>query len=179
MTNSKKTVESDESLNVCEERVFQTIFKENFDSLRNYFYYKFGDYEKAKDLMQDSFIKLWDNCKDVPYDKAKGYVFTLARNSFLNDLKRGKMIQNHKKTVPKKTLNLETPDYILEEKEFLEKLNEVIASLPDNHREVFLLNRIDGKTYREISELFGISIKTVEKWMHDSLKILRTKIGNI
>jgi len=164
---------------VCDEKVFQDIFKENFDSLRNYFYYKYGDYEKAKDLMQDSFIKLWNNCKDVPHDKAKGYVFTLARNAFLNDLKRDKMIQNHKNTSAKKILHIESPQYVLEEKEFLEKLNRVISALPDKHREVFLLNRIDGKTYKQIAEMFEISVKTVEKWMHDSLKVLRVEIGNI
>ena len=167
------------TLNVCEERVFQMIFKENFDSLRNYFYYKFGDYEKAKDLMQDSFVKLWNNCKDVPYDKAKGYVFTLARNSFLNDYKREKMIRNHKNNASKKLLNVESPDFVLEEKEFLDKINRVISSLPDKNREVFLLNRIDGKTYKEIAAMFNISVKTVEKWMHDSLKILRSEIGNV
>lgn len=177
MVDTKNDINS--TLDVCEEKVFQMIFKENFDSLRNYFYYKFGDYEKAKDLMQDSFVKLWNNCKDVPYEKAKGYVFTLARNSFLNDYKREKMIRNHKNNSSKNLLNIESPDYVLEEKEFLDKINRVISSLPDKNREVFLLNRIDGKTYKEIAVLFEISVKTVEKWMHDSLKIIRSEIGNV
>lgn len=166
-------------LDVCDEKVFQKIFKENFETLRNYFYYKYGDYEKAKDLMQDSFIKLWNNCKDVPPNKAKGYVFVLARNAFLNELKRAKMIQNHNKNSRKSMFVYESPDYILEEKEFLEKIDRVISSLPDKHREVFLLNRIDGKTYAEIAEIFQISVKTVEKWMHDNLKVLRVEIGNV
>lgn len=165
--------------NVCDEEIFQTIFKEHFKPLRNYFYYKYGDYEKAKDLMQDSFIKLWDNCKDVPFDKAKGFLFTVVRNSFLNELKRSQMIQKHQNNAPKKILHIESPDYVLEEKEFLNKINTVISSLPDKHREVFLLNRMDGKTYREIAEMLDISVKTVEKWMHDALVVMRAKIGKV
>lgn len=166
-------------LDVCDESTFKEIFSKHFKPLRNYFYYKYGDYEKAKDLMQESFIKLWDNCKDVPYDKAKGFVFTLARNSFLNELKRGQMIQKHKNNAPKKILHIQSPHYVLEEKEFLDKINSAISSLPDKNREVFLLNRIDGKTYREIAEILDISIKTVEKWMHDALVVLRKKIGDV
>jgi len=166
-------------LNVCDEVTFQEIFKEHFKPLRNYFYYKYGDYEKAKDLMQDSFIKLWDNCQDVPFNKAKGFVFTIARNAFLNELKRNQMIQKHNNKSQKKILHIESPHYVLEEKEFLDKINTVISSLPDKQREVFLLNRIDKKTYREIAEMLEISVKTVEKWMHDVLIIMRSEIGKV
>jgi len=166
-------------LNVCDELVFKEIFKEHFKPLRNFFYYKYGDYEKSKDLMQESFIKLWDNCKDVPYDKAKGFLFTLARNSFLNELKRNQMIQRHHNVMPKKILQIESPHYLLEEKEFLEKINNVISSLPDKQREVFLLNRMDDMTYKNIAEMLNISVKTVEKWMHDALVVLRNEIGNV
>jgi len=165
--------------NVCNEEVFQKIFNENFETIRNYFYYKYGDYEKAKDLTQESFIKLWDNCENVTTERAKGYVFTIAKNSFINHLKRNTLIQKHHKELPKKILDIESPDYLMEEQEFMDKLNQVISSLPDKHREVFLLNRIDGKTYKEIAEIFEVSVKTIEKWMYDSLKIIRLEIGDI
>ncbi|SIT16007.1 RNA polymerase sigma-70 factor, ECF subfamily [Zobellia uliginosa] len=168
-----------EKLNVCDEKTFKQIFKDHFKSLQNFFYYKYGDLDKAKDLMQDSFIKLWNNCKDVPYEKSKGYLFMLARNAFLNDLKRQKMILKHQNNANKNLLYIESPDYVLEEKEFLDKINREISLLPDNQRKVFLLNRIDEKTYKEIAEMLDISVKTVEKWMHDALVVLREKIGKI
>ncbi|MBL3657677.1 RNA polymerase sigma factor [Fulvivirga sediminis] len=166
-------------LSVCDEEVFGSIFKDHFKYLQNLFYYKFGDLEKAKDLMQDSFIKLWKNCKDVPYDKAKGYLFMLARNSFLNDVNKQKTIQKHQDSVDKNLLYIESPDFVLEEKEFLNKINREISLLPDKQRQVFLLNRIDEKTYKEIAEMLDISVKTVEKWMHDALVTLRKKIGKV
>lgn len=166
-------------LSVCDEEVFKQIFKDHFKPLQNLFYYKFGDLEKAKDLMQDSFIKLWNNCKDVPYHKAKGYLFMLAKNAFINDLKKQETIRKHQNSSNKNLLYFESPDYVLEEREFLDKINREISLLPDKQRQVFLLNRMDEKTYKEIAEMLDVSVKTVEKWMHDALVTLRKKLGKI
>jgi len=61
----------------------------------------------------------------------------------------------------------------------MEKLKSAIAELPDRQREVFLLSRIDKKTYKEIAELSGVSVKAIEKLMHKALVVLRKKIGNV
>jgi len=65
------------------------------------------------------------------------------------------------------------------EEEFLIKLEKTIADLPKIQREVFLLNRIEKKKYKDIAEQLGISVKAVEKRMHGALLVLREKIGNI
>ena len=54
-----------------------------------------------------------------------------------------------------------------------------IASLPEGQREVFLLNRMDQMTYKEIAEFLGVSQKAVEKRMHKALVKLRKTIKNI
>ena len=168
-----------EEKDVCEEKVFQRIFKQNSESLRNFLFYKFGDLDRAKDIMQDSFIKLWNNCKKVPESKAKGYIFTVANNAFLNDIAHKKVVLKYQNQVDKSPIHSESPDFLMEEKEFLKRLNAAIASVPEKKREVFLLNRIDKMTYREIAEILGVSVKTVEKRMQDALIILRKKIGRI
>ncbi|MEO1255390.1 MAG: sigma-70 family RNA polymerase sigma factor, partial [Bacteroidota bacterium] len=53
------------------------------------------------------------------------------------------------------------------------KLTEAINELPDGQREVFLLNRVEGKTYAEIAEMIGVSVKAIEKRMHHALVHLR------
>mgnify|MGYP000244682881 CR=1 FL=1 len=70
----------------------------------------------------------------------------------------------------------ETPQFILEEKEFMVKLQNTIAELPEDQRTIFLLNRIDKKKYREIAEIQGIAMKTVEKKMSLALKYLEKKL---
>ena len=73
----------------------------------------------------------------------------------------------------------ESPEYILEEEEFKKKLQNAISLLTESQREVFLLNRIEGKKYREIADMLDISQKAVEKRMSGALKILREHIENI
>ena len=82
-------------------------------------------------------------------------------------------------TSRKNDITHESPEFVMLEKEYMEKLKSAIADLPDRQREVFLLSRIDKKTYREIAELSNVSIKAIEKLMHKALLSLRNKVGNI
>ena len=70
----------------------------------------------------------------------------------------------------------ETPEFIIEEKEFDLKLQSVIQKLKPEQRVVFLLHRVEKKKYKEIAEELEISIKTVEKRIHDALLFLRSEI---
>ncbi|WP_299104584.1 sigma-70 family RNA polymerase sigma factor [uncultured Tenacibaculum sp.] len=164
--------------NVCNPKVFEDVFKKNAESLRNFMYYKCGNMDQAEDFVQESFVKLWDNCSKVIEEKAKSFLFTVANNLFLNNVAHKKVVLKHQKII-KPSITNESPEFILEEKEFLVKLEKAIQDLPEKQREVFLLNRIDKKKYKEIAELLGISTKAVEKRMSQALKTLREKIGKI
>ena len=163
--------------NVCEEKVYNQIFTTNSKTVFNYIYYKFGNEEKAYDAVQEAFVKLWENCAKVVPTKAKSYVYTIANNLYLNMIKADKVRLKyaHLNT----DVTNETPEFLLEEKEFQEKLDNALASLPENQRTTFLLNRIDKKKYAEIAELEGVSVKAIEKRMHLALKSLREHIDGI
>ena len=164
---------------LCEEVYFNTFYKDHFQSANNFAYYKCGDQASALDLVQDAFSKIWENCSSIDFTKAKTYLFTTVNNLFLNTVKHQKVVMNYAKAAPYIDTNNESPEYILEEEEFKKKLQNAIASLSDIQREVFLMNRIDGKKYREIAEILDISQKAVEKRMSGALKILREQIENI
>ncbi|MBT8284422.1 MAG: sigma-70 family RNA polymerase sigma factor [Flavobacteriaceae bacterium] len=164
--------------NVCEEQVFNTIFKSNSKTIFNYIYYKYGNEEKAYDAVQEAFVKLWENCAKVAPDKAKAFVYKVANNLYLNVLKAEKVRLKYAEKATKDR-NQESPEFLLEEKEFKEKLDRALDSLPENQRTVFLLNRIDGKKYAEIAEMEGVSVKAIEKRMHLALKTLREQIDGI
>ena len=163
---------------VCESKVFENVFNTHSKALHNFMYYKCGDADLAQDFVQESFVKLWQNCAKVVFDKAKSYLFTVANNLFLNNVAHKKVVLKHQQRGAKHHTN-EDPSFLMEEQEFMVKLQDAIADLPEKQREVFLLNRIDKKKYREIAELLNVSIKTVEKRMSLALKTLRNKIGNI
>ncbi|MBQ4822138.1 RNA polymerase sigma factor [Aquimarina sp. MMG016] len=166
------------SRSVCDQPVFSKLFTTHAQTIRNHIYYKCGDVEQAEDIMQEAFIKLWNNCKKVFFDKAKAFLYKVATNLFYNQVAHQKVRLEYA-GLPHSSKNIESPDFIMEEKEFMDKLQNAIADLPEGQREVFLLNRIDKKTYNEIAEMLGISVKAVEKRMHNALKELRKLVKNI
>lgn len=170
-------MKADKLQNVCKESTFSALFNANSKTIFNYIYYKFGNEEKAHDAVQEAFVKLWENCAKVSPEKAKSYLYTVANNLYLNVIKAEKVrLKYADKTL--KTTN-ESPEFLMEENEFKEKLDQALNDLPDNQRSTFLLNRIDGKKYAEIAEMEGVSIKAIEKRMHLALKSLREKIDGI
>jgi RNA polymerase sigma-70 factor (ECF subfamily) len=70
----------------------------------------------------------------------------------------------------------ENPEFILEEKQFGNKLLKAIENLNETQRVAFLMHRIDGKKYSEIAEELNIGIKAVEKRIHLALLELRKEI---
>ena len=141
--------------------------------------YKFGNEEKAGDLTQEAFMKLWENCAQVPQEKAKSFLYTVANNSALNKIAHQKVVLNYAKSTPIKASTSESPEYLLEVNEFENKLQRALDNLTEGQRTAFLLNRIDGKKYHEIAEMLGISVKAVEKRISGALSSLRQEIKQI
>lgn len=169
-------MESQDSKGICEELVFSYFFKANVKSLRNYLYFKFGNEEKANDVTQDAFIKLWENCKNVPIEKAKSYVYTIANNASLNEIAHQKVVLKYAQNNTNKDRTNLSPEFLIEEAEFKQKLEKAIEKLTESQRIAFLLNRIEGKKYHEIAVMLNISVKAVEKRIHGALVSLRNDI---
>lgn len=138
--------------NTCVEGVFDRIYKEISPSLRNFAYFKCGDEDQSNDLVQEAFIKLWDNCKKVPPTKAKSFLYTVTNNLFLNTVAHKKVVFKYAEGVSEK-INKQTPQFALEEKEFGERLEAAISNLTEVQRTAFLMSRVEGKKYREIAEI--------------------------
>ena len=167
---------SDTTKSVCEQRVFESLFNKYSKTLRNFIYFKCGDGDQADDLAQDAFVKLWNNCSKIPFEKAKSFLYTVANNAFLNEVAHKKVVLKYQKAAVNDNTTNENPEFVYREKEFKEELNRAIANLSEKQREVFLLNRIEKKKYKEIAEMLGISVKAVEKRMHGALSSLRAEI---
>ena len=163
---------------VCTESQFELVYQNHVQVLYNFIFYKCGNKELAEDVVQEAFIKLWENCSKVSPIKARAFLFTVARNTFLNKVGKTNRKLKFEQEAAKQNQG-ENPQFILEHNEFGERLEAAINQLPENQRTVFLLNRIDQMKYREIAELLNISQKAVEKRMHKALVQLRKLHKNI
>ena len=163
---------------ICNKEIFEKIFHMYAQDLKRFLFSKTRDMTLAEDILQDCFLKLWNNCDNVNFETVKSYLFAVANNTFLNIKKHEKVVRAHEKQVTSHSTN-ETPEFLMVEQEFLVKIERTINSLPEKQKEVFLLSRMEKKKYSEIADLLGISVKAVEKRMHFALKTMKEQIGRI
>ena len=164
--------------NICQEHLFSSIFKKYAEDLHNFLFYKFGERLNPKDKVQEAFVKLWENCKNVSPEKAKSFVFTTANNLMLNEVAHQKVVLKHQKTKTKFSTN-ENPEFLMQEQEYHEKLQRALANLTEPQRVAFMMNRVEGKRFKEIAELLDISTKAVEKRIYGALNKLRQDIKEL
>jgi len=163
----------------CNNSVFDSIHRKYASDLHDFVYYKFGEQHNPKDVVQTAFLKLWENCKTVTPAKARSFLFSVANNTTLNVIKHKNVILKYEKkaTVPNK--NIQDPQFVLEEQEYMKKYQKALSKLTPEKRVAFLMNRVEGKTHKEIAELLGISRKAVEKRIYTALEQLRKEIHEI
>ena len=159
---------------------FDEIFRQYSKPL---FYYavKFVDDEVAKDVVQDIFLKLWSDRSIIVRQSLNSLLFTMVRNSCLQQLEKQKVRNNYIETtkliLQKEELLFYTEEQSsLIEQELEDKLNEALNSLPVRCKQVFLMSRFENKRNREIGEELNISVKAVEKQITKALAIIRVEM---
>jgi RNA polymerase sigma-70 factor (ECF subfamily) len=162
---------------ICEEKNFNSLFHEHYETIRNHMYFKCGDLDQAEDLVQNAYVELWKRCADVLFQKAKSYLYKACHNSFLNQISHKKVVLKFEKHSNQANVNQESPEYLMEVSEFKLRLEKAISELPVKEREVFLLSRIEKKTYKEIAEIVGVTVKGIERRMSKALLQLRETLG--
>ena len=163
------------SNSVCAESVFNDLFKTLSEDLHDFLHYKYGEANHPDDIVQLAFEKLWKNCNNVIPEKAKSFLYTVANNEMLNSLARKKTVLNYALQKPRDSTH-ESPEFLLEEKEYNDRLQKALEELSEDQRVTFMLNRVEGKKHQEIADLLGISRKAVEKRIYTALNILRKKV---
>jgi RNA polymerase sigma-70 factor (family 1) len=155
---------------------FKTIFDDYYHPLKNFLYYKLGDIDLAEDITQEVFIRVWDKRDEVLQETVRSYLYKIANNLAINHFKSAKKRFEFKLERGHDRPAGESPDFTMEKDEFATRLNHAIANLSESQRVVFLMNRMDDLTYREIAERLEISVKAVEKRMQGALESLRDVI---
>lgn len=161
---------------LCDQQQFTAFFREVFDGLYRYLYYRCGDGAQAQDLAQEALAKVWERCADILPKTAKAYTYRSANNLLINQHKRTQVqLKFTQQQTPRSTS--EDPAFQLEEQEFRQRLETAISALPEKQRVVFLLSRIEKMTYSAIADQLGISRQAVEKRMYLALDTLRQRVS--
>ena len=151
------------------------LFKEYFAPLTYYANKFLPDIETAREIVHDVFINVWDKRESIDHSKSiKSYLYTSVHNRCLNFIRDNKKFDRGEYLLENRDFNYnwQESDSLIEA-EIKAKINEVLGMLPEKCREVFVLNRFEGKKYQEIADELDISIKTVETQMSKALKIFR------
>ncbi len=160
-----------------DENAYNYLYKIYYSELCTYFNTISGSRDIAEDLVQQAFIKIWKKRNSLVIENSlKKYIFKIGYNLFV-DLKRKSkkdmlLFDQLRNDAVTEMLEYSNDEY--EEK--MKILNLEIEKLPTKCKTVFLLGKVNGLKYREISEELNISVKTVERHMTKALKRLRKKL---
>lgn len=155
---------------------YKALFDEYYKPIKNFIYYKVGDVGMAEDLAQDAFVKLWENRNAIKKSTVKSYLYTIANNTTINQLKRNQLRYKFQNQLEISKEN-ENPEFQMMKKEYETKLNDALSKIPEGSRDVFLMNRIEGLKYKEIAERLGLSVKAIEKRISKAIQILNEILG--
>jgi RNA polymerase sigma-70 factor, ECF subfamily len=130
--------------------------------------------EDALELVNDTFMAIWEKRDKLALDEnLKAYMYISARNKCFNHLKKKRMKFQDLASSDQMPNNLPDPVQIINSKETEALLYRLIDQLPERCKQVFLLSRNEGLSYKEIAEIMDISPKTVENQIGIALKNIR------
>jgi RNA polymerase sigma-70 factor (ECF subfamily) len=157
-----------------EERAFQELVTRYQARLMNFVYRTIGDRERAEDLVQEVFIRVYRHLHR--FDRSKKFstwIYTIASNLAKNELRnrsRNPLVffQTIKRNWQDEDRPLQfedssmRPDDLYRKRHLRELVERSVARLPEHHRQVFVLRELEGKSYEEIAEITGCNLGTVK-----------------
>jgi RNA polymerase sigma-70 factor (ECF subfamily) len=158
-----------------EERAFQELVERYQTRLLNFIYRTVGDRERAEDLVQEVFIRVYRHIHR--FDRSKKFstwIYTIASNLAKNELRNRsrnplvlfQTMKGARADEDERPLQFEDatsrPDDLYRKRHLRELVEQTVAELPEHHRQVFVLRELEGKSYEEIAEITDCNLGTVK-----------------
>ncbi|MCK5820912.1 MAG: RNA polymerase sigma factor [Bacteroidales bacterium] len=151
--------------NLCVDQFADAVFRFILKNIQ--------DEEKARDVVQDTFERLWINAKKVDGNKAKSYLFTTAYHAMIDQIRKDKRQTDFEHVDPASYSHNE------QYSDLKEILNEAIEKLPTKQRSVVMLRDYEGYSYKEISEITALSESQVKVYIYRARVFLKNYIGSM
>ncbi len=152
-----------------DKQAFEVLFNEFFARLCEYSKMICKDEEMAMEIVQDFFVKLWENHSSLNIKSLKSYLFRAVHNNTIKHLEKKAIF------TPLQT-DQEYGTVVQFDFEMSEVIEKSLDELPPKCREIFILSRVDRLRHNEIAEKMGISPRTVEVQVRKASKILQRKM---
>lgn len=156
---------------------FRKYYELYYDQLCHFLNFYTQDITIIEDVLQEVYLKLWENRDEIEIQYIKTYLFHAAKNRVLNHLRdeqnRHYLLENWFNQQQQEKQGKECYDL----EQFTTLLYKAIEQLPEKCQEIFLLSRQEKLTYKQIAEKLDISVKTVEAQMGIALKRIRETLS--
>lgn len=140
--------------NKCVQHFSDGLFRFVLSNLRNR--------EMAEDIVQESFVKVWERRDGIPIEKAKSYLFTTAYHTMIDQTRR----KDYAASVPEEAaFNINKQDGRTQYPDVQEVLHKALATLPEVQASVILLRDYEGYSYEEISNITGLTESQVKVYI--------------
>lgn len=148
---------------------YHRALAEHADGLKAYATRLLGDPAAAEDVAQDAFLALYRHLNQVPSAAFRPWLFRVARNLCLDQLRRRKfklslfrdLQKDDEQPFVPADVDAAKPDQLAEAREANQAIEEAIGQLPAKFREAFLLCEVEGLSYEDAAAVMGCPVKTV------------------
>jgi RNA polymerase sigma factor (sigma-70 family) len=131
------------------------------------------DNDTAKDIVQESFVRMWERVKDISFEKAKSYLFTTAYHTMIDHIRRNQRLTSMEGTYDAKYQDHNTFN------DLKEIIDEAVSRLPEIQRTVILLRDYEGYSYEEIGEITKLNESQVKVYIFRARSFLKQYIGSL
>jgi RNA polymerase sigma factor (sigma-70 family) len=152
---------------------YNQCVEKHSDGLYRFILKNIKDRDKASDIVQDSFEKLWRKVVQVSFEKSKSYLFSTAYHTMIDVIRKDRRIEDFSQANPER--------YSHEEQysDLQEILHTALDKLPEIQRTVIMLRDYEGYSYQEIGEIAGLSESQVKVYIYRGRVFLKDCIGSI
>jgi RNA polymerase sigma-70 factor (ECF subfamily) len=152
---------------------YNNCVNQHADAVYRFLLKNIRDKEKAHDLVQDSFEKLWINVEQVEAGKAKSYLFTTAYHKLIDQTRVDKRMADWD------TVSMSEYSHSEQYSDVMEKLQKGVARLPVDQRSVIMLRDYEGYSYKEIAGMTGLSEAQVKVYIYRARVFLKEFVGSV
>ena len=137
-----------------------------------------GDVHLARDVVQETFLKLLRQDRAAVEPIAARWLFAVCRNGAIDERRKGRhMTQAGTAALSERSTTAPTAGETTERRDDLVRALQAIGALPEGQQEVLRLKFSHGLSYQEIAEVTGLSVSHVGVKLHEGMRALRARLG--